>query len=311
MFKKIFSISGIIFILCLLIYSTICTRKLNKYRGHLDTAREQLIRAEEYNRELTERIGSISINVHKLGELADRNVNGVRQCIEIIEETRAIVHELEDCCLTRIRVDSIDGRGHLGRHVIRVVARRDDPAPRRKRRGVCELRCDGYAIGFREIKFIVAALAAFCRLHDFLNDHDAVLVDEVLAVRAFFFRQDGMHDERVVARVDPEIARAVVAIAHAADGFLRGGLCLLFGERASLLLLVVRFADRDGRLDFGFDFRTVAVVHRLIVILIRHRRHAVQAVLRCKREHDGGTEHERDDDDEELSQKPSCVFLDR
>lgn len=69
-----------------------------KYRRHLDTAREQLVRAEEYNRELTEKLGSISTNVHKLGELADRNVSGVRQCIEIIEETRVIVQELEDCC---------------------------------------------------------------------------------------------------------------------------------------------------------------------------------------------------------------------
>ena len=98
MAKKILNIAGIIFILCLFGYSTICTRKLNKYRGHLDTAREQLIRAEEYNRELTERLGGISTNVHKLGELADRNVSGVRQCIEIIEETRVIVKELEDCC---------------------------------------------------------------------------------------------------------------------------------------------------------------------------------------------------------------------
>lgn len=69
-----------------------------KYRRHLDTAREQLLRAEEYNRELTERLGSISTNVHKLGELTERNVSGVRQCIEIIEETRVIVQELEDCC---------------------------------------------------------------------------------------------------------------------------------------------------------------------------------------------------------------------
>ena len=98
MAKKIFSISGIIFILYLFFYSTICTKQLNKYRGHLDTVRNELIRTEEYNRELTERLGSISTNVHKLGELADRNVSGVRQCIEIIEETRVIVQELEDCC---------------------------------------------------------------------------------------------------------------------------------------------------------------------------------------------------------------------
>lgn len=77
------------------IYSSV---KSYKYRRHLDTAREQLLRAEEYNRELTKRLGSISTNVQKLGELTERNVSGVRQCIEIIEETRVIVQELEDCC---------------------------------------------------------------------------------------------------------------------------------------------------------------------------------------------------------------------
>ena len=77
------------------IYSSI---QSHKYRRHLDTARNELLRAEEYNRELTERLGSISTNVQKLGELTERNVSGVRQCIEIIEETRVIVQELEDCC---------------------------------------------------------------------------------------------------------------------------------------------------------------------------------------------------------------------
>ena len=106
MAKKIFNIAGIIFILCLFLYSSICTRKLNKYRGHLDTVREQLVRAEEYNRELTERLGSISTNVHKLGELADRNVSGVRQCIEIIEETRVIIKEMEDVIYDNNTIDS-------------------------------------------------------------------------------------------------------------------------------------------------------------------------------------------------------------
>ena len=77
------------------IYSSV---KSYKYRRHLDTARNELLRAEEYNRELAERLGSISTNVQKLGELTERNISGVRQCIEIIEETRVIVQELEDCC---------------------------------------------------------------------------------------------------------------------------------------------------------------------------------------------------------------------
>ena len=106
MAKKIINTAGIIFILCLFIYSTVCTRKLNKYRGNLDTARNELIRAEEYNRELTERFGSISDNVQKLGELADRNVSGVRQCIEIIEETRVIIKEMEDSIYGSDSIDS-------------------------------------------------------------------------------------------------------------------------------------------------------------------------------------------------------------
>ena len=77
-----------------------------KYRKYLDTAREQLIAAEEYNRELAERFRSISTNVCKLRELADRNVNGVRECIEIIEETRAIAKEMEDSIYGSDSIDS-------------------------------------------------------------------------------------------------------------------------------------------------------------------------------------------------------------
>ena len=85
------------------IYSSI---KSFKYRKHLDTAREQLVRAEEYNRELRERFRNISTNVCKLRELTDRNVNGVRECIEIIEETRVITKELEDRIYGSNSIDS-------------------------------------------------------------------------------------------------------------------------------------------------------------------------------------------------------------
>ena len=106
MFKKVFNIIISIVFILLLFGCIRNTEQLNKYRRHLDTARNELIRAEEYNRELTERLGSISNNVHKLGELADRNINGVRQCIEIIEETRVIVQELENICYGSDSIDS-------------------------------------------------------------------------------------------------------------------------------------------------------------------------------------------------------------
>ena len=92
-------IIAVVVAFCIVFSGNICNSvKSFKYRRHLDTVREQLIRSEEYNRELTERLRSISTNVQKLGELTERNVSGVRQCIEIIEETRIIVQELEDCC---------------------------------------------------------------------------------------------------------------------------------------------------------------------------------------------------------------------
>ena len=103
--KNIFIIIAIAF--CIIfsrnIYNSV---KSYKYRKHLDTAREQLVRAEEYNRELTEKFRSISTNVCKLRELADRNVNGVRECIEIIEETRVITKEMEDSIYDSDSIDS-------------------------------------------------------------------------------------------------------------------------------------------------------------------------------------------------------------
>lgn len=105
--KNIFTIIAIVAVFFIAfsgnIYSSI---RSYKYRKHLDTAREQLVRAEEYNRKLAERFGSISTNVCKLRELADRNVNGVRECIEIIEETRIITKEMEDSIYGSDSIDS-------------------------------------------------------------------------------------------------------------------------------------------------------------------------------------------------------------
>ena len=105
--KKNIYIYFIAIVFCIIfsgnIYSSV---KSFKYRKYLDTARKQLVRTEEYNRELTERFRSISTNVCKLREIADRNVNGVRECIEIIEETRVITKELEDSIYGSDSIDS-------------------------------------------------------------------------------------------------------------------------------------------------------------------------------------------------------------
>ena len=103
--KNFYIIAAAVFFIILSrnIYSSVQSYQLRK---HLDTVREQLVRTEEYNRELTERLGSVSTNVQKLGELTERNVNGVRECIEIIEETRIIIKEMENSIYGSDSIDS-------------------------------------------------------------------------------------------------------------------------------------------------------------------------------------------------------------
>lgn len=83
-------------ILLLIAYSTVSTKQLVDTRRHLDTTREQLVRATEYNSELGKRLGDIQANATKLGELTNRNVSTVRECIELVEEIRVGVKEMED-----------------------------------------------------------------------------------------------------------------------------------------------------------------------------------------------------------------------
>ena len=105
--KTIFIIVVAVVVFCIVfsgnIYNSI---QSHKYRIHLDTVTEQLIATENANRELAERFGIISTNVQKLRELADRNVNGVRECIEIIEETRVIIEEMENSIYGSDSIDS-------------------------------------------------------------------------------------------------------------------------------------------------------------------------------------------------------------
>jgi archaellum component FlaC len=96
---------GTFIILLLLFIQFRSSNELNNVRRQLDTVRNDLVRAEEYNRELTERLGNIQVNATKLGELTERNISGVRECIELVEEIRAGVKKLEDCIYDN---DSID-----------------------------------------------------------------------------------------------------------------------------------------------------------------------------------------------------------
>ena len=76
------------------IYSSI---QSYKYRRLCDEYRESLVAAEEENRELADRFGRITEVVGRLHETTERNVTDARSIIEITEELRTQVYELESC----------------------------------------------------------------------------------------------------------------------------------------------------------------------------------------------------------------------
>ena len=68
-----------------------------KYRRLCDKYREQLIAAEETNRTLNDRLGRVTEVVGRLHETTERNVTDARGIIELTEELRTQVYELESC----------------------------------------------------------------------------------------------------------------------------------------------------------------------------------------------------------------------
>ena len=94
-YKKniIFIIAAVLFIILSgNIYSSI---KSFKFRRLCDQYREQLIATETTNRELRETIGECQNITGSIGELCNRNISSSRDIIEITEEIRAKVYELE------------------------------------------------------------------------------------------------------------------------------------------------------------------------------------------------------------------------
>ena len=76
------------------IYSSI---QSYKYRRLCDKYREQLIATTETNRTLNDRLGRITEVVGRLHETTERNVTDARDIIELTEEIRTQVYELESC----------------------------------------------------------------------------------------------------------------------------------------------------------------------------------------------------------------------
>lgn len=76
------------------IYSSI---QSYKYRRLCDKYREQLIATTETNRTLNDRLGRVTEVVGRLHETTERNVTDARGIIELTEELRTQVYELESC----------------------------------------------------------------------------------------------------------------------------------------------------------------------------------------------------------------------
>lgn len=68
-----------------------------KYRRLCNNYREQLIATENSNRELTDRIGRVAEITGRIKETANANVTDARGIIELTEELRTQVYELESC----------------------------------------------------------------------------------------------------------------------------------------------------------------------------------------------------------------------
>lgn len=68
-----------------------------KYRRLCSEYREQLIATEEKNRTLNDRLGRVTEVVGRLHETTERNVTDARDIIELTEELRTQVYELESC----------------------------------------------------------------------------------------------------------------------------------------------------------------------------------------------------------------------
>ena len=96
--KKTIFIYFIAVVFCIVLSGNIYNSiKSYKYRGLCNQYREQLITAEEKNRELTETIGECQRITESIGELCNRNISSSQGIIEITEELRAKVYELENC----------------------------------------------------------------------------------------------------------------------------------------------------------------------------------------------------------------------
>lgn len=107
--EKTKKIIGIVVASCVaftLLFSTVFFAVQSYRAGRLyNTAREQLDRAISDNRELTSQleelgiiIGTVNEEIGELGAITERNIKTAREAVEVIEELRIKIMDLERSC---------------------------------------------------------------------------------------------------------------------------------------------------------------------------------------------------------------------
>ena len=88
----------IIAIIAILFTSTIVNTIKSYQLGRLcNQFRERIVDAEDTNRRLAETVGKCQSICGELGDSVDRNIRTAREAVELIEEIRVQVQDLQNC----------------------------------------------------------------------------------------------------------------------------------------------------------------------------------------------------------------------
>lgn len=88
----------IIVVIAVLFTSTIVSTVKSYQLGRLcNQFRERIVDAEDTNRRLAETVGKCQSICGELGDSVDRNIRTAREAVELIEEIRVQVQDLQNC----------------------------------------------------------------------------------------------------------------------------------------------------------------------------------------------------------------------
>ena len=88
----------IVAIIAILFTSTIVNTVKSYQLGRLcNQFRERIVDAEDTNRRLAETVGKCQSICGELGDSVDRNIRTAREAVELIEEIRVQVQDLQNC----------------------------------------------------------------------------------------------------------------------------------------------------------------------------------------------------------------------